>query len=102
MDTIRTTVQNGRIDVQVAADLPDGTAVEIRNVPASADYKPGDGVQDETPEEIEASIERLMSIEPLIFSPDDQAARDAAQAERKRWEKEHFMEWSDRIADDFK
>lgn len=102
MDTIRTTVHNGRIDVQVAADLPDGTEVEIRIVPASADYKPGDGVQDETPEEIEASIERLMSIEPLIFSPDEQAAWDAAQAERKRSEKEHFMEWSDRIADDFK
>lgn len=102
MDTIRTTVQDGRIDVHVAADLPDGTEVEIRIVPASADYKPGDGVQDETPEEIEASIERLMSIEPLIFSPEEQAAWDAAQAERKRWEKEHFMQWSDRIADDFK
>ncbi|HBJ33211.1 MAG TPA: hypothetical protein DDZ51_00310, partial [Planctomycetaceae bacterium] len=77
MDTIRTTVQDGHIDVHVAADLPDGTEVEIRIVPASADYKPGDGVQDETPEEIEASIERLMFIEPLSFSPEDQAAWDA-------------------------
>jgi len=102
MDTIRTTVKDGRIDVHVAADLPDGTEVEIRIVPASADYKPGDGFQDETSEEIEASIERLMSIEPLSFSPEEQAAWDAARAERKRWEKEHFMQWSDRIADDFK
>ena len=49
MDTIRTTVHNGRIDVRVAADLPDGTEVEIRISPTSADYKPGDGVQNETP-----------------------------------------------------
>jgi len=101
MDTIRTTVHNGRIDVRVAADLPDGTEVEIRISPASADYKPGDGVQNETPEAIEASLERLRSIEPLIFSPEEKAAWDAAEAERKRWEKDHFMEWSDRIADEF-
>ena len=54
------------------------------------------------PEAIEASLERLMSIEPLIFSPEEQAAWDAAEAERKRWEKDHFMEWSDPIADEFK
>jgi len=102
MDIIRTTVHNGRIDVHVDADLPDGTEVEIRISPTSADYKPGDGVQNETPEAIEASLERLMSIEPLIFSPEEKAAWDAAEAERKRWEKDHFMEWSDRIADEFK
>ena len=102
MDTIRTTVTNGRIDVHVAADLPDGTEVEIRIFPTSVDYKPGDVIQDETPEAIEASLERLMSIEPLIFSAEEQDAWDAAQADRKRWEKDHFMEWSDRIADEFK
>ena len=102
MDTIRTTVQNGRIDVHVAADFPDGTEVEVRIVPATTDYKPGDGIQDESPEAIEASLARLMSINPLIISTEEQTAWDAAQAERKRWEKEHFMQWSDRIADEFK
>ena len=102
MDTIRTTVQNGRIDVHLAADFPDGTEVEIRISPASADYKTADGVPNETPDAIEASLERLMSIEPLIFSPEQKAAWDAAEAERKRWEKDYFMEWSDRIADEFK
>jgi len=100
MDTIRTTVTNGRIDVHVAADLPDGTEVEIRIFPTSVDYKPGDVIQDETPEAIEAWIKAVRQLEPLLITPEEQVAWDAAAAQQKRWDKDHFFDRVDRLAKD--
>ena len=98
MDTIRTTVHNGRIDVHVAADLPDGTEVEIRIFPTSADYKPGDRILDDTPEAIEAWIKAVRQLEPLLITPEEQTAWDAAEAQQKQWDKDHFFDRVDRLA----
>ena len=100
MDTIRTTVHNGRIDVHVTADLPDGTEVEVRIFPTSADYKPGDRILDDTPEAIEAWIKAVRQLEPLLITPEEQAAWDTAEAQQKQWDKDHFFDRVDRLAKD--
>ena len=100
MDTIRTTVHNGRINVHVSADLPDGTEVEIRISRTSENYKPGDRILDDTPEAIEAWINAVHQLEPLLITPEEQAAWDAASAQQKLWDKVHFFDRVDRLAKD--
>jgi len=100
MDTIRTTVTNGRIDVQVAADLPDGTEVEICIFPTSVNNKPGDGILDDTPEAIEAWIKAVRQLEPLLITPEEQVAWDTAAAQQTQWDKDHFFDRVDCLAKD--
>ena len=100
MNSIRTTVQDGRIDISVAADLPEGTEVEVRIRPLLVQTELNAEIWDDTPEGIEAWIKAANALEPLLLTPEERAAWDSAVAERKQWEKEHFFQRADRIASD--
>ena len=79
---------------------PDGTEVEIRILPTSENYNPKDRILDDTPEAIEAWINALHQLEPLLITPEEQAAWDAASAQQKLWDKVHFFDRVDRLAKD--
>lgn len=81
MNSIRTTVHDGRIDISVAADLPEGTEVEVCIRPLITDSELNAGIWSETPEGIEAWIKAAQALEPLLLTSEERAAWDAAVAD---------------------
>ena len=99
MTTIRTIVQNRRIEIPAPDDLADGTEVVIELTPASEKAALNDNDEwDDSPEGIERWIKAVNSLKPLIFTEHELAALEADRLARKQWEKDHFFEHSDKLA----
>src|SRR5437868_5273312 len=72
MSAILSVVKNGRVEVDVPADRPDGTPVRVElGFDGPAKY---DDERPETPEEIEEWIRRFREIEPIEMTPEEEAA----------------------------
>src|SRR5207248_3326768 len=75
MPLLTGTVKNGQIILDEAADLPEGTRVEVLPVQAA---RPALGMREEdwptTPEGVAALLARMDQVEPGWLSPDDEAA----------------------------
>jgi hypothetical protein len=71
-------------------DLPDGTKVKIlpSEDPAAKDVD----IWENSPEGLKAWNDWVNSVEPLIFTPEEEAELAKARAERKAWELEHAEE----------
>jgi hypothetical protein len=98
MPPLTGTVKNGQIVLDEAADLPEGTRVEVVPVPAA---RPALGMWEEdwptTPEGIAALLARMDQVEPGWLSPDDEAAWKAALQAQNDFEKATFNEWSEKV-----
>ncbi|MBI3410545.1 MAG: hypothetical protein HY040_19575 [Planctomycetes bacterium] len=88
MTAIKATVRGGRLELDVPADWPDGTEVEIQPLAAKAAH------DDETlpPEEVARILAAMDQLEPLDLSDAERAAWDTQRQARKNWEKSHFGE----------
>jgi hypothetical protein len=97
MPPLTGTVKNGQIVLDEAADLPEGTRVEVLPVEAA----PALGMREEdwptTPAGIAALVARMDQLEPGWLSPDDEAAWKAARQAQKDYEKATFDEWSEKV-----
>ena len=72
MNAILGVVKNGRIEVDVPPDWPDGTPVRVElGLNGQTKY---DDERPETPEEIEEWIRRFREIEPNEMTPEEEAA----------------------------
>jgi len=79
MNAIQSVVKNGRVEVDAPPDWPDGTPVRVElGLTGQAEY---DDESPETPEEIEAWLRWYHSLEPIVMTPEEEAAWEA---ERKR------------------
>lgn len=67
MSTIKATVKNGRLDLTVPGDWPDGTEVEIHPVGKEA----GDTSDEMTPDEIARTLAAMDRIEPFEMSEEE-------------------------------
>ncbi len=84
MQAIRATVRDGRIELDDPVDLPvDGTALIVfgRDAIGGSDERADD------------------SLEPLVFTPDEQRAWDEEREARKQREPAHADTRSDRLRD---
>ena len=85
---IRATVQGGRLEIDVPADSPDGTEVEV--------YAIEPGIQDAaemmSAEEIAQTLAAMNQVEPLEITATERAAWEAPSAGRIRREKARFAE----------
>lgn len=92
MIAIKGTVRNGQVVLDEPADLPDGARVEV--VPAAS---PEYGMREEdyptTPEGIAALVKRMDAIEPMAFTPEEEA--DLAEWRKKQKEYE-LANWEKR------
>lgn len=92
MDAIKAVVKNGMIEVKAPNSWPEGTEVLVE--PISRDE--GVGLREdewpETPAEIAQHLLRMDQIEPLVFTPDEEAEWAAARQARKELEKARFHE----------
>ena len=72
MNAILGVVKNGRIEVDVPPDWPDGTAVRVE-LGLNGQTRYDDEIP-ETPEEIEEWIRRFREIEPIEMTPEEEAS----------------------------
>jgi hypothetical protein len=91
MTTIKAIVRNGRIETEKPLDLPDGTQLVIP-LPVN-----GESVnENDLPESLEARedwIRWYNALEPMEFTEEERAARDAARKEQKEYE---LSQWDKR------
>ncbi len=95
MSVIRATVRDGKFEGDAPADWPDGTAVEVARV-EDRFREMEEAVQGDTPEEIEAWVGWLNSLEP-IFTPEEEAAWQADLDAQKARDKATFFERAEKL-----
>jgi hypothetical protein len=90
---IKATVKGGRLEVEVPADWPDGTEVEV--CPLAT------GIQDDagmmSGEEIARTIAAMERAEPMEITATERAAWEAERARRTRCEKAQFAELAESL-----
>ena len=105
MASIRTTVQNRRIQVPAPDDLPDGTEVVIVPVagtaaPGAEPVEPeGSGAEGFSCDDVETWLRAYESLEPLIFTEEERARTEADRQARKARENERFSGRAQGLAD---
>ena len=90
---IKATVKGGRLEIEVPADWPDGTEVEV--CPLAT------GIQDDAAmmsgEEIARTIAAMDQVAPMEITATEQAAWEAERAGRTRCEKARFAEHAESL-----
>jgi hypothetical protein len=98
MNVILSMVRDGRVEVDVPPDWPEGTPVRVElGLNGRASY---DNEKPETPEEIEEWIRRFREIEPIEMTLEEQAAWEADR--KMQTEFDNAAERDRRIAELFK
>jgi hypothetical protein len=84
MNAILSVVKNGRVEVDAPPDWPDGTPVRVElGLNGQARY---DDEVAETPEEIEAWLRWYHSLEPIVMTPEEEAAWEADRKTQKEFD----------------
>jgi hypothetical protein len=92
---IRTTVQDRRIEIAAPDDVPDGAEVIVDLVASDEHLGLEESDWDDSPEGIEAWIDSVHQLQPLILRDDEVSEMKAAKASQKQWEKARFDQHAD-------
>lgn len=93
MTIIKGTVKDGRLEVNVPADWPDGTQVEIHPLEATAETN----AEVIAAAEISRTLAAMDRVEPFEISDAEQAAWEAERRAVREQEKLQFSERSERM-----
>jgi hypothetical protein len=93
VSTIKATVKDRRLEIDVPTDWPDGTEVEIHPVRARS---VGDG-ETLSAAEIAETLAAMDRIEPFEMTAPEEAAWQAERQARKQREKAAFAEHADEL-----
>jgi hypothetical protein len=95
MNAIRSVVKNGRVEVDAPPDWPDGTPVRVE---LGLNGKSGfDDESLETPEEIQAWLCWYHNLEPILITPEEEAAWEADRKIQKEFDIANAAERDRRI-----
>jgi hypothetical protein len=95
MNTIHAVWKNGQIVPTEPVDWPEGTELAVGPVGEPMLTAPDGDLLGDEPASIARWLTWLDSLEPLIFTPAEQAEWDAARREERDWEKSRFNETSE-------
>src|SRR3954462_4087196 len=90
--TIHAIWKDGRIVPNQPVDWPDGTALTVAPIGDAPLAEPEGNLLGDDPESIGRWLAWYDSLEPLVFTPEEEAAWQAARRERRDWEKSRFDE----------
>ena len=97
MNAIKATWRDGQIIPLEPVDWPNGTDVLVEPCVPSESV----GIRDEdwstTPEAIEVWLRWYDSLEPLLFTPEEEVALAADRQARKEYEKATFFEHAEKL-----
>lgn len=88
MVAINAVVKDRRLELDVPADWPDGTTVQIQPLEPSANGAQGTM----SPDEIRATLAAMDQMEPLEMSDAELAAWEAERKDRKERDKAQFAD----------
>ena len=91
MTTLKATVKGRRLELDVPADWPDGTEVEIHRLEANGEP---DVV---SPDEIAKTLAAMDRVEPLDLSDAEEAAWQAELQASKERDKAEFAEHAEKL-----
>jgi hypothetical protein len=97
MQAIKATVRDGRLELQVPPDWPDGTEVLVQPVDRDDSFGIREADWPSTPEAIADWLKWYDSLEPLIFTDDERAGWATVQRERKEFEQAMFDERAEKL-----
>jgi hypothetical protein len=92
MNIIKATITGGRLELDVPADWPDGTEVEIHLV-----GKNGVDTDLLTHEEIAKLLAAMDQLKPLEFTDAERAAAETQRQAQRDWEKARFAEHAGKL-----
>jgi hypothetical protein len=95
MNAIRSVVKNGRVEVDAPPDWPDGTPVRVElglNGPSKDDDE-----SPETIEEIQPWLHWYHTLEPILMTPEEEAAWEADRKMQKEFDIANAAERDRRI-----
>lgn len=101
MSPLRTVVQHRRIDVAAPDEIPDGTEVEVRVVPADESNGLTESQWDDSPAGTSAWIKWLNSLQPLTLTEQESQQLVADRDRQRRWELDQFNQHSDQLQRDW-
>jgi hypothetical protein len=101
MSKIHAVWKNGQIVPTQPVDWPEGTALAVGPIDASLVTDPAGDLLGDDPASIERWLAWFDSLEPLNFTPEEEAAWQAARREHRHWEKSRFDERAERLRDLF-
>jgi hypothetical protein len=84
--TIRGIIIGGRLEVEVPAEWPDGTEVQIQPVD-----------EEMSPEEIARTLAAMDQVEPFEMTPEEEANWEADRRARKEADKATFFERAEEL-----
>ena len=91
MREIEATIRDGQVVTEVPLNLPDGTIVKIQTPEEGVD------IWENSPEGLKAWHAWFDSIEPVVFTPEEEAELAKYRAEQREWELAHFDERMDKL-----
>jgi hypothetical protein len=91
MTTIKATIKDRRLELDVPADWPDGIEVEIHPLGQNGDDEAM------SPEEIARTLAAMQQVEPFDMTEAERAAWEKEREERKQREKAQFAEHAEHI-----
>jgi hypothetical protein len=97
MHAIKGTVKDGRLEIRVPHDWPDGTEVVVQPVERAECF----GMREEdwpgTPEASADWLQWYDSLEPLVFTAEERAAWDNARREQQEFEQASADERAEKL-----
>ncbi len=97
MTAIKAVVKDGRIDLRVPPDWPDGTEVTIRPLSAEGTFGVSEEDEADGPEAVAEWLAWYDSLEPLIFTDAEWEAWEEARRQQREYEKATFPERADKL-----
>jgi hypothetical protein len=97
MKTIHAIWRNGQIVPTQPVDWPEGTALTVEPIEEPLVVDPDGDLLGDDPASIARWLAWFDSLEPLIFTPEEEDAWQAARRERWDWEKSRFNERAERL-----
>jgi hypothetical protein len=97
MKTVHAIWKNGQIVPTQPVDWPEGTALAVEPIEQLLGGDSQGDLLGDDPESIARWLAWFDSLEPLNFTPEDEAAWLAARQDRRDWEKSQFDNRADRL-----
>jgi hypothetical protein len=97
MSAVKGKLENGKVILADHVDWPEGTEVRVEPISNGDAMASGEELQGDDPDSIARWLAWYDSLEPLIFTADEEAAREAAQREAKEREKAAFTERAEKL-----
>jgi hypothetical protein len=97
MKAIQAIWKNGQIIPTQPVDWPEGTTLAVEPVEGSELPDAEGDLLGEDSESVARWLRWLDSLDPLEFTPDEEAALQKARTERRDWEKSRFDQRAERL-----